>query len=136
MKTNLKRIISILLAVMVMASFTVVVLADNDIGITSDRKGAQSAFGGTANKVIGFVQFVGYAIAIGMLIYLGIKYVTSSANEKADLKKGSVNYVIGAILIVAAVTIFGMLAGFANDTISDNGGTGEGTQTNATTTTK
>lgn len=135
MKTNLKRIISILLAVMVMASFTIVVFAA-DIGIESDRKGAQSAFGGTANKVIGFVQFVGYAIAIGMLIYLGIKYVTSSANEKADLKKGSVNYVIGAILIVAAVTIFGMLAGFANDTISDNGGTGDGTNANATTTEK
>ena len=34
----------------------------------------------------------------------------ASANEKADLKKGSINYVIGAVLVAAASTIVGIFA--------------------------
>ena len=33
----------------------------------------------------------------------------ASANEKADLKKGSINYVIGAILVAAASAIVGVV---------------------------
>lgn len=57
------------------------------------------------NVILGVIQWVGYAIAIGMLVYIGIKYVMSSASEKADLKRDSVNFFIGAIVILAAVTI-------------------------------
>lgn len=62
-----------------------------------------------AGKVLGFVQFVAYAIALGMLIYVGIKYVMASANEKADLKSALVKYVIGAIIIAGASTILGWI---------------------------
>ena len=58
-----------------------------------------------ANKILGFVQWAGYAIAVGMLIYVGIKYVMASANEKADLKNSLIKYVIGAVLIAGAATI-------------------------------
>lgn len=58
-----------------------------------------------AKTILGAIQWIGYAIAIGMLIYIGIKYVTSAANEKAELKRASVNYIIGAIIIAGAVTI-------------------------------
>ena len=61
----------------------------------------------TAGSILGFVQWIGYAIAIGMLIYIGIKYVTSPAAEKADVKQALVKYVIGAILIAGAATISG-----------------------------
>lgn len=64
-----------------------------------------------ASKVLGFVQFVAYAIALGMLIYVGIKYVMASANEKADLKSALVKYVIGAIIIAGASTILGWVMG-------------------------
>lgn len=63
----------------------------------------------TASKVIGAMQWIGYAIAIGMLVYIGIKYVIASADEKADLKNALVKYFIGAILIASAVTIAGWI---------------------------
>ena len=63
--------------------------------------------GETANTIIGTMQWFGYAIAIGMLVFIGIKYVMASANEKADLKNALIRYVIGAVLIVFAVTIAG-----------------------------
>ena len=59
--------------------------------------------------ILGSFQYVAYAIAIGMLIYFGIKYVISAADERADLKKGFVKYIIGAVLIAAAFTIVNMV---------------------------
>lgn len=63
----------------------------------------------TANTILGFVQFIGYAIAVGMLIYVGIKYVMASADEKANLKNSLIRYVIGAILIAGASAISGWI---------------------------
>lgn len=63
----------------------------------------------TASNIIGYIQWIGYAIAVGMLVYIGIKYVMASANEKADLKNSLIKYVIGAVLIVGGVTIAGWI---------------------------
>ena len=50
-----------------------------------------------------------------MLIYIGIKYTMSAANEKADLKRGLINFVIGAVIIAGAATICGWLAEFGKE---------------------
>ena len=44
--------------------------------------------------ILGNIQWIGYAIAIGMLIYIGIKYTMASASEKADLKGYMIKFVI------------------------------------------
>ena len=64
---------------------------------------------GKANVIIGTMQWIGYAIAIGMMVFIGIKYVIASADEKADLKNALIKYFIGAILISLAVTIAGWI---------------------------
>ena len=64
-----------------------------------------------AATIIGFMQWFGYAIAVGMLVYIGIKYIMASASEKADLKQALVKYVLGAVLIVFAVSIAGWVFG-------------------------
>lgn len=73
--------------------------------------------GDTAGSIIGAIQFIGYAIAIGMLIYVGIKYVTSSAQDKADLKNNLIRYVIGAIIVAGATTILPIITGLAATTV-------------------
>ena len=85
-----------------------IVFANNrpDIGTVPGELSGFQTFG---NNILAVVQWVGYAIAIGMLIYVGVKYTMASANEKADLKAAMVKYVIGAILIAGAVTIAGWL---------------------------
>lgn len=62
------------------------------------------------NKILGTIQWVGYAIAVGMLIYIGIKYVIASPDEKASLKGALVKYVTGALLVAAAATIVKVLS--------------------------
>lgn len=70
-----------------------------------------SGLGATAAGVLGVMQWGGYIIAIGMLIWVGIKYVTAGAGEKAKAKETLVPIVIGAVLIAAAVSIAGAIFG-------------------------
>ena len=111
LKLNKKsvRIISvILLAVVLFMSFGNVVFAD---GIEGINPTATPPDGGTelANSILGALMWIGIAIAVGMLIFLGIKYVTSSPDGKADLKKQLGVYILGFVFIVGATTIVGII---------------------------
>lgn len=48
------------------------------------------------------------------MIYIGIKYVLSGANEKANLKGTFSKYLIGVALIVMCSTIASVVANIAN----------------------
>ena len=61
--------------------------------------------GNMGETILGVIQWSGFAIATGMIIYIGIKYTMAAANEKAELKQSLINYIIGAIVIICAVTI-------------------------------
>ena len=59
-----------------------------------------------ASEVLGIVKYVGLAIAMGMVLYAGMKYMMSAANEKAELKNSSIRLVIGAVIIAGASVMF------------------------------
>ncbi len=100
----MKKVMSLLMTVAMLAMMCSTVFGFTGITPTVT---APSGAGNTAGTIIGAMQWFGYAIAIGMLVFIGIKYVMASANEKADLKNALIRYVIGAVLIVFAVTIAG-----------------------------
>ena len=114
-----KNKIAVLLAAILLVSFGTVVFA-LPAGLKDINASSATEFDGVGSTVLGYIQWFGYAMAVGMLLYIGIKYMMSSANEKADLKKGSINYVIGAIIIAAATAIVSALvsigSGFGNST--------------------
>lgn len=64
------------------------------------------------STILGVIQWAGYAIAVGMLLYIGIKYMMSAANEKANLKQVLINYFIGAAIVFGVTTIFTAIVGF------------------------
>lgn len=64
-------------------------------------------------KILNAIAFAGYAVALGMLIYIGAKYTLAAANEKADLKQGVVNYLIGIVVIVSASAIANIVSAIA-----------------------
>ncbi|MBR3132981.1 MAG: hypothetical protein IKG42_02740 [Clostridia bacterium] len=51
---------------------------------------------------IGIVQIIGVGIAVIMLLTLGIKFMIASPNEKADIKKHAIIYVVGALIFFGA----------------------------------
>lgn len=71
------------------------------------------ALNGILGKILGIVKVIAVAFATGMLLYVGIKYTMASANEKADLKKGSISYVIGAVIIFGCTAILNVVQDLA-----------------------
>lgn len=73
-----------------------------------DNKGVESA-----NKIIDVVittvRVIAAAIAIIMLIALGMKYMTSAPGDRADIKKHAVVYVVGAFILFAVPGIISVL---------------------------
>ena len=114
LKLNKKsvRILSIifLTVVLLMSVGNVVFAAGDALGGINPTITAPEGGADIANKILGILMWVGVAIAVGMLIFLGIKYVTSSPDGKADLKKQLGIYILGFVFIVGATTIVGILA--------------------------
>ena len=69
---------------------------------------------GIAGSVLAVAQVIGVAVAVIMLIVLAIKYMTSAPNDRAEIKKHAVVYIVGAVVLFAASGILGIIRGFAN----------------------
>lgn len=106
----MKKLVSVLLSLAMTTTMCSVVLAKPTVG-------SIGALDGILGGILGVVSVIGYAFAVGMLLYVGIKYVMASANEKADLKKGSISYVIGAVIIFGASAIIGILEDLAPEVV-------------------
>ena len=110
----MKKIISIILtfsmlAVMASISFATI---DGVPGLSVTPTMEVSDAKQPIQDILGAIQWIGYAFAIGMLVYVGIKYTMSAANEKANLKGGLINWIIGAILVAGVSTICGWVVSF------------------------
>ena len=110
---KLNRILLILVAIFLIFSIFNNVQAEIDPGAydpgvpTSDPKVDEMA-----NKVIGALQAIGSIVAVLALIVIGIKYMTSSVEEKAANKETFLFYTIGAIFIFATPWIAGIIYDF------------------------
>lgn len=104
MNNKLLKIMSI--SVMLVLVFNVVSFAKDLIipeGIGPNISASQPKQ--IASNLIGALKWIGYVIAIGMIIYVGIKYTMAAADEKANMKGVLVKVVIGALIIFLANTI-------------------------------
>lgn len=59
--------------------------------------------------VISYIQMIATFISFSMLACVGIKYTLASANDKADVKSGSIKYLIGAIIIFGSSTLINII---------------------------
>ena len=106
-KRSVKVICVIVLAVMMLTVFGSQVFAVSLPNVTPSAPDGGEQIAGT---ILNTLMWLGIMIAVGMMIFLGIKYVTASPDGKADLKKQLGIYVLGLVLILAATTIVGMIA--------------------------
>lgn len=83
----------------------------SSINVSDNAKTSITGFGG---QIVGTLQVVGTVIAVLILVVLGIKYMMGSAEEKAEYKKTMMPYLVGALLIFAAVTIANMVYNFTS----------------------
>ena len=112
---RLKGIKILILLLVFIFLFQTMVLATNpfdQINPVAPDAGTLTEMNSFRNKLYTIFQIVGTGLAVIGLILLGIKYVYSAPNERADVKKYAIIYVIGAVLFFGAIGIVELLKGF------------------------
>ena len=56
------------------------------------------------NTILGIMQFISAGVAVIATLVLAIKYMYSSPEEKAGIKKQLIPFIIGGVLVFGAVT--------------------------------
>ena len=59
----------------------------------------------TISKIFGIVAYICYGIAVCIIIYKGVEFMTGEPEDKAKIKKEMIAIVIGAVIIFAIRTI-------------------------------
>ena len=103
----MKKILS-MMSLMLMSCNLALANSFSEVDLT---KGSLGSVETKAKTLLGTLQWGGYLVAIGMLIWVGIKYLMSGAAEKAKAKETLVPIVIGAILVAGATWIASALFG-------------------------
>lgn len=98
---KVKIIFTMIICLMLILMSTIVNAAEISDFEPKDTEASTKIASGTG-VVITVVQTIGIGIAIVMLIALAIKYISAAPNDKADIKKSAIVYIIGAILLFAA----------------------------------
>lgn len=100
-----KKIFKVLVVFLIASCISTFSLAVEYIPNVGTPEAPSTEFNTIAGNIIGVMMWVGYAIAVGMIIFVGIKYVMASADEKASLKGVLVKVIIGSLIIAGSVTI-------------------------------
>ena len=74
-------------------------------GTYTDNTGTSSNVTNITATVITSIRVVGICVAIVMLLTVAMKYMVAAPGEKADIKKSSIQYVVGAIVLFGVVGI-------------------------------
>ena len=68
-------------------------------------------------NAIAIMQVIGVSVAVVMLVFVAIKYMTSAPNDRAEVKKHMIPYVIGAVFIFGSVGIVQLIKAFAQNAL-------------------
>mgnify|MGYP004616030657 CR=1 FL=1 len=118
---RVKKVFSVVFPVMMLVmlmfvSFVPNVFADtkddiDNIMAGKDTNGKQLSTGSVTDvdKAVGSIWSTVLTIlqilAVAAIVIAGVRYMFASADQKADIKKGMIGLVIGAILVFAASTV-------------------------------
>jgi len=105
MKNKLITFLVVIMMLLVLVPSSIYAKMDTSItlGTTNDLKASEPI----TKRVLGVLQIAGSIISVVALIIIGIRYMVSSTEEKANLKGVIMYYVIGAILVFATSNFVG-----------------------------
>lgn len=118
MKKTIKYLISLLIVLTLFLLMSQIVSAE----VTSSFSGVTNfegkpAFQRILSTILAIVRTVGVTVAIIILIVIGCKYMVASAGDRADIKKSSVNYFVGALILFGASGILSVVKSAVDKTL-------------------
>ena len=128
MKNNkriLTKIVSIILIAAIVISVANSVLANGVFldasdfdAVSGQAEEVTNLANAAAGTVASVLRIAGVCIAVVMLLTIAMKYMISSAGDRADLKKHAVAYVVGAVVLFGATNIIATLIDFTNKALA------------------
>ena len=115
-KLNNKIIISIALIIMTIFILTNNVFATFNPNAPKWNPNAyvkKGNFTAKAGVILGWIQFFGMLISVIVLAFIGLKYMLSSVEEKAEYKKTMIPYVVGCFMLMAISVIIEIIENIA-----------------------
>ena len=115
MKKSLKILATIVVALLLIATFSQVAFAATTPegivdSITPNTSSADaSKLTELAGKVIGLIQIASAVAAVVLVAVFGFKFILGSANEKADYQKSFIPLIVGVIVVFSATSIAKLL---------------------------
>ena len=71
----------------------------------------QGSFEGTAKSIYSIVIYVANFLAVGGIVYIGIRYMMAGAEGKSQIKAKGVPVVLGIIMVYATITFLNLIVG-------------------------
>ena len=103
---------------------------------TEPRDPSKSSFTTSVDNALSIAltvaQSIGITVAVILLIVVAIKYMSAAPNDKAEIKKHMVVYVIGAVLLLCATGVLQLIKTLGNDIIGEGDSGLEGLKPNIT----
>ena len=113
-KTNKKHIISMaLICIIMLITMNTSVMAVNPDDYTPSQTITSGNFLGKAGIVLGWIKYIGVIISIIALTIIGIKYIFSSVEGKAEYKKTMLPYILGCFLLVGISIVIALIESVA-----------------------
>lgn len=120
-KKRVVRITSIVFIIIYILSFSVTVLGQEIDPIAVIGNGPDPSSGGVTslyelgNIILGILQYIGVGVSIIACLILAIKYMYTSVDEKAEIKKKLIPFIIGGFLVFGAVQLVKLVEIFTKE---------------------
>ncbi len=107
----MKKVLSILLIfIIIIFMLSNVVFADPISSMKDYNSGSgNSTLSNVGSKLYGIILIVGSAVALITLAVMAIKFMTAAPDEKAEIKKNLIGFVVGVLILICTLTILRIL---------------------------
>lgn len=85
--------------------------------IWNDGSAAPEEVTTLGNKIVGTIQVIGTIAAVVILIVIGIMYMVSGAQGKAQIKERAVPFIIGAVIVLCGSLILTIVQNIGDDVL-------------------
>lgn len=120
-KTLKKIIISIIMVLFVSLFYlcpSILANLDDPTSIVGNGPDGTTGVGTLAtlgNAILGIIQYVGIGVSVIATLVLGMRYMYSSPDDKAEIKKKLIPFIIGGVLVFGAVRLVILVETFVGD---------------------
>lgn len=116
-KISKKQITVMVLIIAIITFISTNVLAVNTNYYEPTATTTSGTFYNRVGIILGWIKYIGILVAVVALTIIGIRYLFSSVEGKAEYKKTMMPYILGCFLLVGTSTLVGLIADVADTTV-------------------